>query len=114
MNSGYEDSAIDEISMRSTLYATDKLFGMEPFLAQLFGAGAFILMIVFQHQLSIAVALLILGFAIPWLRRQGKIDPQWSSVMIRATFLQKFYPATSYINVKPPALRKQQRVKRAS
>ena len=114
MNNAYDQYAQDEISMRAPLYSPDTLFGMEPFLAKVFIAGAAAMILIFQTQLSIGVAMLIIGLGIPWLRKQGKVDPQWSSVVIRSMLLQEFYPATSYATVKRPKFRQQQRIKRSS
>jgi hypothetical protein len=113
VNPVIDDHAPDEISMRSPLYRAENFFGMEPFLARLFICVAIIMVIVFQQQLSIVIAVVIFTIGIPWLRSRGKHDIQWSSVLIRATVLQPYYPPTSYINVKPPRFRKQQRIKRA-
>jgi len=110
----FDEQAPDEISMRSSLYKSENLLGMEPFLATLFLVIAFIMLIVLQQQLSIVVGVLIFVIGIPWLRRLGKRDIQMSRVIIRASMLQSYYPPTSYINVKRPKFRKQQRIKRST
>jgi type IV secretory pathway TrbD component len=110
----FDEQAPDEISMRSSLYKAENMLGMEPFLAMLFLAVAFIMLIVLQQQLSFLVAVLIFAIGLPWLRRIGKRDMQMSRVLIRATMLQSYYPPTSYINVKRPKFRKQQRIKRSA
>jgi hypothetical protein len=112
MNATVSDSAPDEISMRASLYKTEHLFGMEPFLAKLFIGVGLMMGLVFQQQLSYIVAILIATVGLQWLRHLGKVDLQWSSVFIRATRWKRFYPATSYVNVKRPHMRKQQREKR--
>jgi type IV secretory pathway TrbD component len=109
----FDEQAPDQISMRSSLYKAENLLGMEPFLAVIFAAVAGIMVLALAKQLSIVIGILIVAIGLPWLKRMGKRDIQMSSVMIRATMLQSYYAPTSYINVKRPKFRKQQRIKRS-
>lgn len=109
----YDEAAVDEISMRAALYKPSDFFGMEPFLGLLMVALAFIMLLILQRQLSFLIAVVIFVVGIPWLRSRGKQDLQWTSAILRAVVAQKFYPATSYINVQSKTFRKQQRIKRS-
>jgi type IV secretory pathway TrbD component len=110
----FDEQAPDEISMRSSLYKAEDLLGMEPFLAVLFVTIAGVMVLAMAKQLSIVIGILIFAIGLPWLRRMGKRDIQMSRVIIRASMLQSYYPPTSYINVKRPKFRKQQRIKRSA